>query len=550
MSLRIPVSGNILVPLRLLLISVLCAVDIGASAVSLSTSLRGLSLLKKHVRHRSEGGSGWAYEEEGAEDESEEEATEDVEADEDAAAVENEEEGEVDADSDYNAAEEESTADDSDEITVDEDAVEESDVDESIALVEELLQDDGEDSEDSEDGEDGEDSEDGEGSVDAKHKHKHKLKPSEETMGCFDIQPPAEWRHHTCISQVEQTSTCEERKNGTRHDGFCAKTCGLCTSMIQTNGRPPTMLDLQSLHSWCEKGPYHIEYGKVAYKMSFKEGSEMEDVENVTSIYHLHTPKVAGVSFAKDLSDLLPGGFRLDSHEGCYDDVPNPELGVVLMMRNPRQHVYSQYNFCATSPDKGPSRMHQLMPPTFQEWIHHWTRIHKRGHAVGDFTTGPDTPYNDPWCFSTLPFACYSPVNLQAQRLTCKKAYDYAEKVDMRYAIGNLDDAFFVGIVEAYQESICLLHFKMHGSGLPEWCACDKPEAWKSAPVHQDDHGAHHDGMQNIPQEVLDEVDSLTVADRALYNLALDRFTAEVRDAEVATGMKIMCKDLKKEAEE
>jgi len=303
-----------------------------------------------------------------------------------------------------------------------------------------------------------------------------------------------------------------------------------------------TMKDDNALSEWCHKFAYEVDFDHAAYKFSNATNSDETSTEGRTGYYHLHTPKVAGVSFGEDLAGALPAGVTVDSHEGCFDDNKKTLHGVVMMVRAPRAHVMSQYSFCATSPDAGPSHMHELMPDSFDDWIGNWSLLKEQSKEYGEFTVGPKTAYNDPWCFSTLPYACYSPIDLQTQRLTCEagKAYDYPEEQDLSRAVSNMASTFFVGIVEAYQESICLLHAKLNDK-LPKWCDCENEKEWNKAPVHQDDHGASHDATDDVSDEVLSMVDSMTENDRSLYNQALDRFMMEIDAAEKKFKTTIVC---------
>ena len=46
---------------------------------------------------------------------------------------------------------------------------------------------------------------------------------------CADKQPPDDWTHDTCESQLANTSNCAKRVAGTKNDGICHATCGVCT---------------------------------------------------------------------------------------------------------------------------------------------------------------------------------------------------------------------------------------------------------------------------------------------------------------------------------
>jgi len=261
-------------------------------------------------------------------------------------------------------------------------------------------------------------------------------------------------------------------------------------------------------------------------------------------IYHVHIPKVAGESFKADAAEISKA--NVFSEEVCLSDYPTSGKHLVLL-REPRAHVLSQYYFCKDSDDPGPSRANFLMPKDISEWINFWTRFVSTGNWRENFQYGPKTKFNTPWCSSRLPFGCYSPVNLQSQRLTCKEgAYDYSSHVSDDAAIKKLDKVYFVGIQEAYQESLCLLHGMTHDH-LPEWCDCTNKKAWSKATVTKETHGSVPHDFSELSQETQEEVDNLTAGDAALYKAGVKRFVHDVRKLEKRLNGQILCKKKLKE---
>jgi len=53
-----------------------------------------------------------------------------------------------------------------------------------------------------------------------------------QAQACIDIQPPATWGNPTCASQLANTNICEKRRNGEIDDGYCSKTCGVCSACV------------------------------------------------------------------------------------------------------------------------------------------------------------------------------------------------------------------------------------------------------------------------------------------------------------------------------
>ena len=54
---------------------------------------------------------------------------------------------------------------------------------------------------------------------------------------CIDVPPPDKWKQNTCELQLAKTSNCRTRREGTRTDGYCSATCGVCRPCAP---EPPT----------------------------------------------------------------------------------------------------------------------------------------------------------------------------------------------------------------------------------------------------------------------------------------------------------------------
>ena len=57
---------------------------------------------------------------------------------------------------------------------------------------------------------------------------------------CVDIQPPAISANPTCESQVANTHDCALRRAGTKTDGLCAASCGVCQGPTTAPSNVPT----------------------------------------------------------------------------------------------------------------------------------------------------------------------------------------------------------------------------------------------------------------------------------------------------------------------
>merc|ERR1711871_1177315 len=131
--------------------------------------------------------------------------------------------------------------------------------------------------------------------------------------------------------------------------------------------------------------------------------------------------------------------------------------------------------------------------------------------------------------------------NLQTQRFTCKNPYVYPEFYDTFIAIPNMLKMDFVGIQEAYQESICLLWARFKGI-LPRYCNCKDEAAWSEFRGTFHVHGVpRYAGIDTYPSEVHQIIDRMTEADFLLYSSAVDRFLLEASVTSQIFGVEVLC---------
>eukprot|EP00931_Biecheleriopsis_adriatica_P030052 TRINITY_DN17738_c0_g1_i1.p1 TRINITY_DN17738_c0_g1~~TRINITY_DN17738_c0_g1_i1.p1 ORF type:complete len:674 (-),score=115.87 TRINITY_DN17738_c0_g1_i1:310-2331(-) len=298
------------------------------------------------------------------------------------------------------------------------------------------------------------------------------------------------------------------------------------------SGAVPADKQVAALQEFCEQC--------LGYKDYLSDLTEPTTHLIEDGLYHVHIPKVdAGMSFRSDAAEI--SGVNVSSEEACLSDFPTSGKHLVLL-REPRAHVLSQYYFCKESNDPGPSRASFLMPQNISEWVDFWTRFVSTGQSSQNFQYGPKTKDNTPWCSSRMPYGCYSPFNLQSQRLTCQHAYDYSRASSEDAAIQILGKLYFVGIQEAYQESLCLLHGLRHDN-LPSWCDCENKTSWSKAALSNEIHGGAPHNFWELSQETRQGIDSLTAGDAALYKAGVERFVRDVRKLEERLHGRILCQE-------
>jgi len=320
----------------------------------------------------------------------------------------------------------------------------------------------------------------------------------------------------------------------------------------------------------------------------FNLGKAVRYTELKDQIYNVHIPKSAGSSFALDAQDILRP-LHLISQEGCLSlHHGNSHLkGSITMLREPRAHVLSQYKMCRSqwveefrqaTRQKG----EHVLPHRFENWVEAWERIREEGWH-GDFTPSAnlessnemelqirlarieawgqppysiengtklkmeDWPHLDGggtvWHFSRIPFQCYAPVNLQSQRLTCQKPLRYEKEIDKELLIENVNSLWFVGFAEAYQSSLCLLHWRFSHS-LPPYCDCMDTEKWHSFHGHSENQNSTYHGevkLSQLGRKVLKRIDALTATDRFLYGFAWRRFVKDCEEVYKTSGKRILC---------
>lgn len=255
--------------------------------------------------------------------------------------------------------------------------------------------------------------------------------------------------------------------------------------------------------------------------------------------FYLHIPKTAMTSFMYDTAPLLP---HRKIAEGCLSWAHRLKVKKVLvLLRNPRDHVLSMYYHCKSS-KWSPIGVKVSMPETFGAWVGNWTQLVAKGKFFGNYDRNHKREVRRVWD-TNLPFQCYSPVDMQVQSLTCNNVFDYPVQADVELALEAMERTYFIGLAEAYRESLCLLTTKLTGQ-LPEYCKCGSPQ-WASATLHHVAHNVTEHSIGDQPEAVVKAVDELTRGDGELYRQAVKRFVREVEDEERRFGVEIFCNDTK-----
>jgi len=260
----------------------------------------------------------------------------------------------------------------------------------------------------------------------------------------------------------------------------------------------------------------------------------------------IHIPKTAGTSLGKDvkLDNYVQSlDMRVLNWEWCFPPHQKSDAFHLMMLRSPRAHVMSQFLECKYDWWGKMVTQNTSFPRTLEDTL---------GFAVWLDHFWPPRDYDcdcedmgDCDCFREDDFNCYNPHNMQSRSLTCSGTGPYNSHhvapdtgivPSAQEAVANLGKIEWVGIVELYEESLCLFFYKVEGR-LRDHCACrkDNPER------HHNDHGVPPHNVENQARAVLDLVDRITAVDQVVYRAAAHRVVNELRVLEKKAGVRIIC---------
>jgi len=270
--------------------------------------------------------------------------------------------------------------------------------------------------------------------------------------------------------------------------------------------------------------------------------------------FFTHVPKCAGWSFCSDFQHIKEHTAKFRGGEVCmsYNLMLGEKAGwdrQLKFLRNPRSHVASQYQECKYD-DFFRGRTSNL-PDDFDAWLSKFRRDFEEGktsdretNAYGFFQYKLKDQIEDD-------FSCYNPINMMTRQLSpdCKAVgqsslspHHLAEMKPHNLAVARkrISHAFFVGVTEAYQESLCLLHFKVNGT-VPDTCRCGTEE-WGNHPMHHSDHKLPARPLSTMTHWQNDTISMISQLDQRLYRHAVKNFVQQVEHAERAVGFRILCR--------
>jgi len=284
--------------------------------------------------------------------------------------------------------------------------------------------------------------------------------------------------------------------------------------------------------------------------------------EMVRKLHELGVLRLVGYSAADPQSGLQTGEACLHSftrQQRRADPAAPLLLGTVL--RSPRAHVLSQYLYCHVLEHH---LAHDAFPRAdapggrtpadgFRLWLEHFDTRTWRHAAAEPASTGAHNDYN-----------CYNPTSMMARQLTCSLGRR-GHNTSAHHVLGdepaaatapNASEALLalnrmqhVGLLELFLESWCLLAWHAGAVTLPPSCDCRArqaaPRLARTTEVHTNAIQEHAQlpalSLGALPAAVPPLIDALTEADQLLYRAGAARVVRELRAAERATGVPLLC---------
>jgi len=210
-------------------------------------------------------------------------------------------------------------------------------------------------------------------------------------------------------------------------------------------------------------------------------------------------------------------GTRVANQQVVFEHAKPSMVRDLLLLRDPVDHVVSMFEMCAVNHPESDNTTMNSDTSTFERWLAAW--------EANDRITAFSLCY-------------YSPGNLQTTALVAAEGVTASARELAAAETLVSSDAYFVGLVESYSLSLCLLGAMVHGaSSLPTGCTCDAAEKQVELghtvepnvrDESSDDHGTASVNVE-LTENALASIHRLTSLDRALYQVALSRFEADVR---------------------
>ena len=215
--------------------------------------------------------------------------------------------------------------------------------------------------------------------------------------------------------------------------------------------------------------------------------------------------------------------------ESHYSPVPDH---VYTIVRDPMEHVVSQYFHCRESKTHGRHHGH-LMPNTLDDWLVDWVDVRRQARSMNGKEDEGATPA---YINVVGAYKCYNPINMQSRML----GYDPSDGIDPRTDLARRFD--FVGLTSQMGISLCIIFLSWYGVVL-ERCKCP-PNGSKN--ISDDKGGAkiahvgrrhshnvtNHGATHNHTAMQVQAIKELADDDMELYRAAESLFWEKVGEVE------------------
>tara|TARA_B110001452_G_scaffold265562_1_gene270459 strand:+ start:1155 stop:2159 length:1005 start_codon:yes stop_codon:yes gene_type:complete len=250
---------------------------------------------------------------------------------------------------------------------------------------------------------------------------------------------------------------------------------------------------------------------------------------------------------------------KLFDHSWCQLARPRSEAVYLVMLRSPRAHVLSQYMECAyskwgmgvvsKSPEYRAFPRHSKGQPSgaqlashFDQWVRHFSPAWTPEQGNFDCYT--------PWDFETRYLSCGMPGapdpmadhHGKLRNRSRGNVMDSRQPRDESIALKMLNtfaEHGVVGVTELFDESLCLVRYKMSGA-LPPSCACDAPPSTAPHGVH-DNRGVPAHSLADVWNSTLTLVDEITSIDAQVYVTGLAILLSELAALSRKLNVQLIC---------
>jgi len=194
---------------------------------------------------------------------------------------------------------------------------------------------------------------------------------------------------------------------------------------------------------------------------------------------------------------------RVHMSESPYRENILEESSVYTIVRNPQEHVVSQYFHCVES-TRHKKKDHM---PTLTEWLAHWVEGLNRINASQN-----KKKTNKKVMAEMRDYNCYNPINLQSFYMD----FDGSDK-----SLSRLDDNYeVIGVSTRFEQTVCLVFIHASDGVIPDECNCSSSHRRLGKVIS---HGVKHhaaDFETDSEQEAF--INKLTEVDTVLYDYVND----------------------------